>query len=85
MQRYRLRTGTPIPPATPRRGRYVKKDRKKKRPLAMGPVYQLAVNAYTVWGFTGWTYIWDAAFQGMRPGEMYGLTTPTAPSFKLLS
>ncbi|KAA6212429.1 integrase [Streptomyces albofaciens JCM 4342] len=73
VQRYRLRTDTPIPPATPRRGRYVKKVRKKKRPLAMGPVYQLAVNAYTVWGFTGWTYIWHAAFQGMRPGEMYGL------------
>ncbi|WP_238782970.1 N-terminal phage integrase SAM-like domain-containing protein [Streptomyces monomycini] len=73
VQRYRLRTDTPIPPPTPRRGRYVKKVRKKKRPLAMGPVYQLAVNAYTVWGFTGWTYIWDAAFQGMRPGEMFGL------------
>lgn len=71
--RYRYRTDTPIPPATPRRGKYVKKVRKKKRNLAMGPVYQLAVNAYTVWGYTGWTYIWDAGFQGTRPGEMYGL------------
>ncbi|MFI0264172.1 integrase [Streptomyces sp. NPDC017056] len=84
VQRYQLRADTPIPPATPRRGRYVKKARKKKRPLAMGPVYQLAVNAYTVWGFTGWTYIWDAAFQGMRPGGMYGLqkiyTAPAWPA-----
>ncbi|MEU2789105.1 integrase [Streptomyces sp. NPDC007100] len=82
VQRYRLRTDTPVPPATPRRGRYVKKVRRKKHPLAMGPVYQLAVNAYTVWGFTGWVYIWDAAFQGMRPGEMYGLQkTYTAPAW----
>ncbi|KOG63988.1 hypothetical protein ADK76_10770 [Streptomyces griseoflavus] len=84
VQRYELRTVSPIPPATPRRGRYVKKVRKRKRPLAMGPVYQLAVNAYTVWGFTGWTYIWDAAFQGMRPSEMYGLqkiyTAPAWPA-----
>ncbi|MFI0264198.1 hypothetical protein ACH4OW_34960 [Streptomyces sp. NPDC017056] len=47
VQRYKLRTGTPMPPA-PRRGRYVKKARKTKRPLATGPAYQLAVNAYTV-------------------------------------
>ncbi|MBD0743485.1 integrase [Streptomyces sp. CBMA152] len=71
--RYKYRTESPVPQATPRRGKYVKKARKKKRPLAMGPVYQLAVNAYTVWGYTGWVYIWDAAFQAQRPGEMYGL------------
>lgn len=71
--RYRFRTDSPVPPSAPRRGRYTKKTRRKKRPLGMGPVYQLAVNAYTVWGLTGWTYIWHAAFTGMRPGEMYGL------------
>lgn len=71
--RYRYRTDTPVPPATPRRGRYTKKTVRKKRPLAMGPIYQLAVNMYTIWGFTGWVYIWHAAFQGNRPGEMYGM------------
>jgi hypothetical protein len=80
--RYRFRTDTPVPPATPRRGKFTKKTVRKKRPLAMGPVYQLAVNAYTVWGYTGWVYIWHAAFQGMRPGEMYGLQkTYCAPSW----
>lgn len=75
VNRYKYRTETPVPLATPRRGRFTKKKRggKKKRPLAIGPVYQLAVNAYTVWGYTGWVYIWHAAFTGMRPGEMYGL------------
>lgn len=80
--RYQYRKDVPMPPATPRRGRYVKKTRKAKKPLAMAPIYQLAVNAYVVWGFTGWTYIWHAAFTGMRPGEMYGLQkTYSAPSW----
>ncbi|MET8826015.1 integrase [Streptomyces sp. NPDC004610] len=71
--RYKYRSDMPVPPAAPRRGKYTKKTVRKKRPLAIGPVYQLAVNAYTVWGFTGWAYIWHSAFQGNRPGEMYGL------------
>lgn len=71
--RYQYRKDVPMPPAAPRRGRYVKKTRKVKKPMGMAPVYQLAVNAYMVWGFTGWVYIWHAAFTGMRPGEMYGL------------
>lgn len=72
--RYKFLTESPVPPPTPRRGRYRKKTTtRKKQPLAMGPVYQLAVNAYTVWGYTGWVYIWHASFQGNRPGEMYGL------------
>ncbi|MEU3206755.1 hypothetical protein ABZ702_23390 [Streptomyces cyaneofuscatus] len=33
-----------------------------------------AQNAYYVWGFAGWTYIWTIAFTGLRPpGEMFGL------------
>ncbi|MGY1439462.1 hypothetical protein [Streptomyces reniochalinae] len=55
-----------------RRGRYKKKPREKKRPLAVDTVYQLAVNAHTVWGYTGWTYIWTMAFTGMRTGEPGG-------------
>jgi hypothetical protein len=32
------------------------------------------VNAYHVWGFAGWVYIWTIAFTGMRPpGEMFAL------------
>lgn len=73
VSRYKYRTDSPVPPPEPRRGKFTKKAVRKKRPLGMGPVYQLAVNSYTVWGFAGWTYIWHAAFQGMRPGEMYGL------------
>lgn len=71
--RYRYRTVSPVPPPQPRRGKYVKKQREKKRPLSMGTLYQLAMNAYQVWGYTGWVYIWTAAFTGMRPAEMYGL------------
>ncbi|TFI30082.1 integrase [Streptomyces sp. 4R-3d] len=79
VNRYKYRTDVPIPVAEPRRGKYVKKTRKKKRPIRTGVVYQLAVNAYMVWGFTGWVYIWHAAFAGNRPGEMYGLQKMYCP------
>ncbi|MEV7466219.1 integrase [Streptomyces kronopolitis] len=82
--RYQYRTVSPVPPKQPHRGKYRKKKRAKKRPLEMGTLYQLATNAYMVWGFTGWVYIWHAAFTGMRPAEMYGLqrifTCPTWPA-----
>lgn len=71
--RYQYRTASPVPSDQPRRGKYRKKKRAKKRPLEMGTLYQLATNAYMVWGYTGWVYIWHAAFTGMRPAEMYGL------------
>lgn len=72
--KYRLRTESPIVEQR-RRGRYKKEQtRRKKRDLPVVAIHQLAVNAYTVWGFAGWTYIWTIAFTGMRPpGEMYGL------------
>lgn len=73
VERYQYRKSSPVLRERPRRGKYKKKRREKKRPLEMGTLYQLAVNAHTVWGFTGWTYIWTAAFTGMRPAEMYGL------------
>lgn len=73
---YKLREESPIVEQR-RRGKYQKKQAartKKKRSLPTTAVHQLAVNAYTVWGFTGWAYIWTIAFTGMRPpGEMYGL------------
>lgn len=72
--KYKLREESPIVEQR-RRGLYKKKQtRRTKRKLSIQSVHQLAANAHTVWGFTGWTYIWTVAFTGARPpGEMYGL------------
>lgn len=72
--KYRLRDETPVIDQR-RRGRYEKKKtRRAKNELPIEAVHQLAVNAYHVWGYAGWVYIWTLAFTGMRPpGEMYGL------------
>ncbi|GES27975.1 N-terminal phage integrase SAM-like domain-containing protein [Streptomyces angustmyceticus] len=71
--RYQLRTTSPVVREQRGRGKYKKKVREKKRPQEMATLHRLAVNAYQVWGYTGWTYIWTAAFTGMRPKEMWGL------------
>ncbi|MFJ8146627.1 integrase [Streptomyces sp. NPDC096048] len=72
--KYRLRDESPIIQQK-RRGKYQKKKtRRPKRALPITAVHQLATNAYTVWGYAGWAYIWTIAFTGARPpGEMYGL------------
>jgi hypothetical protein len=71
--KYKLRAESPVVVQS-RRGRYRKKPREKKRPMRMEVLHHLACNAHTVWGYTGWVYIWTIAFTGMRPpGEMYGL------------
>ena len=72
--KYKLREESPIVEQR-RRGIYKKKQtRRVKRKLSIESVHQLAVNAHTVWGFAGWTYIWTIAFTGARPpGEMFGL------------
>jgi integrase len=72
--KYKLRPETPVVEQR-RRGQYVKRNtRRVKRILPIEVVHHLATNAYTVWGFAGWTYIWTVGFTGMRPpGEMYGL------------
>lgn len=72
--KYKLRTESPVIEQR-RRGRYEKRQtRRIKRIMPIEVVHQLASNAYQVWGFTGWTYIWTVAFTAMRPpGEMYGL------------
>lgn len=72
--KYRLRAESPVIEQR-RRGRYRKKQTKRvKQELPFQAVHQLAVNAYRVWGYTGWAYIWTIAFTGMRPpGEMVGL------------
>ena len=71
--KYKLRNESPIVEQH-RRGRYRKKQiRRAKQELPFEAVHQLAVNAFHVWGFTGWAYIWTLAFTGMRPpGEMVG-------------
>ncbi|QCX81123.1 hypothetical protein C9F11_37700 [Streptomyces sp. YIM 121038] len=72
--KYKLRDESPIVEQR-RRGLYRKKQtRRVKRKLGIQSIHQAAVNAYIVWGFAGWVYIWTVAFTGMRsPGEMYGL------------
>ncbi|OXS35442.1 hypothetical protein CHR28_10565 [Streptomyces sp. XY006] len=72
--KYKLRKETPIIESR-RRGRYQKKQtRRVKRELPIEAVHQLAVNAFHVWGYAGWVYIWTIAFTGMRPpGELFGL------------
>ncbi|MFJ2417925.1 hypothetical protein [Streptomyces brevispora] len=71
--KYKLRDESPIVEQK-RRGVYKKKQvRRVKKKLSIQSVHQLAYNAYHVWGFAGWTYIWTIAFTGMRPpGEMFG-------------
>ncbi|MFG2269075.1 integrase [Streptomyces chartreusis] len=71
--KYKLRSESPIVEQR-RRGQYAKKQTKRvKAELPFAAVHQLAVNAHTVWGYTGWAYIWTLAFTGMRPpGEMVG-------------
>lgn len=71
--KYKLRSESPVIRQR-RRGRFSKQKREVKRPMQMEVLHALASNAYHVWGFTGWTYIWTLAFTGMRPpGEMWGL------------
>jgi hypothetical protein len=72
--KYKLRDESPIVEQR-RRGIYKKKQtRRVKRKLSTQSIHQLAVNAHTLWGFTGWVYIWTIAFTGLRPpGETYGL------------
>ncbi|MDX2841439.1 integrase [Streptomyces ipomoeae] len=71
--KYKLRAESPIIEQR-RRGRYNKRQTKRvKQELPFEAVHQLAVNAHTVWGYTGWAYILTIAFTGMRPpGEMVG-------------
>ncbi|WP_052479901.1 hypothetical protein [Streptomyces sp. NBRC 110035] len=72
--KYKYREESPIVEQK-RRGLYKKKQvRRVKRQLSTRSVHQAAQNAYYVWGFAGWTYIWTIAFTGLRPpGEMFGL------------
>ncbi|WP_369355613.1 hypothetical protein [Streptomyces sp. cg2] len=76
--KYKMRRDSPVI-RQKRRGKYTKKPREIKRPTEMAVLHQLARNAYTVWAYTGWVYIWTTSFTAMRPGEMYGLQRHYAP------
>jgi hypothetical protein len=80
--KYKVRRESPVVEQR-RRGRYEKKvTRRVKRNLPIDAVYRLAVNAFHVWGYTGWAYMWTIAFTGARPpGEMYGLQRGYASPF----
>lgn len=65
--KYKYREESPIVEQK-RRCLYKKKQvRRAKRQLSIRSVHQAAQNAYYVWGFAGWTYIWTIAFTGLRP------------------
>lgn len=69
----RLIEDSPVPKATRRRGRYVRPAREEKETVPQSDLHQLAENARTVWGFTGYVFMLTKAYTGMRLGEMYGL------------
>lgn len=59
---------------TRRRGKFTKKPRERKKDVRPEIVEQLACNARTFFGQTGYVFIWTMAMTGMRPAELYGLT-----------
>lgn len=68
-----LRQASPVPKQK-KRGKYTKKNkRERKRPMEMGDVFQLALNALSFWGFDGFVYQMMMPFTGMRPAELYAL------------
>lgn len=68
-----LRKTSPVERAR-RRGQFKKKPRERKRDLPLEVIDQVARNAYTVFGYSGYVFMWTMYFTGMRPGELYGLT-----------
>lgn len=67
-----MRASSPVP-KTRRRGRYVKPQREKKRPMDLAVVHRLALNANDVWGYAGYVFFLTVAFTGMRRAELYAL------------
>ncbi|MGW1949948.1 tyrosine-type recombinase/integrase [Streptomyces sp. NPDC001940] len=70
-----------------RRGKFKKKKRERKKDLPLEVIDRLARNAETVFGYSGYVFMWTMAFTGMRPGELFGLTRefcyPTWPGSDL--
>jgi hypothetical protein len=63
----------PVVMPSRRRGRYVRKDVKKKVFGSPEQVLALAENARVVWGLTGYVFILTKAYTGMRFSELCGL------------
>lgn len=59
---------------TRRRGKFVKKPKERKKDMLPEAVEKLARNAETLFGYSGYVFIWTMAMTGMRPSELYGLT-----------
>ncbi|WP_327300439.1 integrase [Streptomyces goshikiensis] len=67
-----LRKTSPVESKS-RRGKYTRRAKEKKRPMAIEAVDQLARNAESLLGLPGSALIWTMAMTGMRPAELYGL------------
>jgi integrase len=78
-----LRRSTPVIKRS-RRGRFVRRQRERKRNLELATVHQLAENANAVWGYPGYVFFLTVAFTGMRKSELYALRreycSPTWPT-----
>ncbi|MFF1499693.1 tyrosine recombinase XerC [Streptomyces sp. NPDC058316] len=59
---------------TRRRGKFTKKPKERKKDMTPEAVEQLARNARTVFGESGYVFLWTMAATGMRPAELFGLT-----------
>ncbi|MGW0583581.1 site-specific integrase [Streptomyces sp. NPDC002920] len=59
---------------TRRRGKFTRKPKERKKDMREEAVEQLARNARTFFGDTGYAFMWTMATTGMRPAELYGLT-----------
>ncbi|MFD9192927.1 integrase [Streptomyces phaeochromogenes] len=59
---------------TRRRGKFKKKAKERKKDVTPESVEQLARNARTLFGQSGYVFMWTMAMTGMRPAELYGLT-----------
>ncbi|MET9467383.1 integrase [Streptomyces sp. NPDC006544] len=67
-----LRKASPVERKS-RRGKYERRVKEKKRPMAIEAVDQLARNTECHLGPSGSSLIWTMAMTGMRPAELYGL------------
>lgn len=69
----RLLKASPVE-RTRRRGKFKKKAKERKKDVTPESVEQLARNARTLFGQSGYVFMWTMAMTGMRPAELYGLT-----------
>lgn len=68
-----LLKASPVPAVNRKRGRYVPPAREEIPTVTAEQVEQVAENARTVWGLTGYVAMLTKAYCGLRQGELYGL------------